>query len=137
MGKPTEATLKAFKAFVRKHPELIKGVKEQGKSWKDIFDEWVLFGEDHEIWESYGIETGPKKKSPIASEMMRFLDFLSNLDAENVQQKLAQFNGALTDIQNLIAQFQPQQNEPPMNANVPQNNYYGPFPETPVNFRRD
>ncbi|WP_051263369.1 spore coat protein YlbD [Tuberibacillus calidus] len=109
MGRKTNEAVNNFKAFLRSHPEIIQAVKEQGKSWKDVFDEYVLFGEDHEIWESYGVKKHIMKKPPGAAEIMRILDFIGNLDAKAVQEHLEQINGALTNIQELIQLWQPQQ----------------------------
>lgn len=112
MAKANEESVNEFKKFVRERPELMKEVKKQGKSWKDVFDEWVLFGEDHEIWEEeYGIEDVPKKKPKGATELMRIFDFIGNLDTDSVQERLDQLNGALTNIQDLIVQFQPDSNQ--------------------------
>ncbi|MGV3487826.1 MAG: spore coat protein YlbD [Tuberibacillus sp.] len=144
MVQKTEEAVKAFKSFVRSHPEIIKGVKEQGKTWKDVFDEYVLFGENHEIWEAYGIKKEVKKKPRGANEFMRILDFIGNLDAKTVQDRLEQLNGALTNIQELIQIWQPQQGpqQPhqgfPMQGFGPQNNpFNGSLPPMQNNFRRD
>jgi hypothetical protein len=143
VGQTSEEAVKSFKTFVRNHPELIKGVKEQEKSWKDVFDEYVLFGEDHEIWEAYGLKKEPKKKPPGASEFMRILDFLGNLDAKTVQDKLEQINGALTNLQELIKIWQPQQTTQqttPISQPFPGFqglNYNGQFPQQQMpNFNR-
>jgi len=145
MGQKTEEAVKAFKAFVRSHPEIIKGVKEQEKSWKDVFDEFVLFGEDHEIWEAYGLKKQVKKKPKGANDFMRILDFIGNLDAKTMQDRLEQINGALTNIQELIQIWQPQQNSQtppgmPMQGFGPgqgPQNFSNQFPPMPNYFRRD
>lgn len=145
MGQTTEEAVKSFKQFVKSHPELIKGVKEQEKTWKDVFDEYVLFGEKHEIWEAYGIKKEPKKKPPGASEFMRLFDFLGNLDAKSVQDKLEQVNGALTNIQELIQIWQPQRGTDSTTTSAPgttpfpgyQNFDYPQYPQMPNFYRRD
>ncbi|TCP30490.1 putative coat protein YlbD-like [Scopulibacillus darangshiensis] len=102
----TAESIKAFKRFVQEHPELVKGVKEQDKTWNDIFEEWVLFGEDHEIWETYGIET-KSEKSSSGDGFKKILSFINDIDTNNLQERLELLNGALNNIQDLIVQFQP------------------------------
>ncbi|GGE41114.1 hypothetical protein GCM10011391_19840 [Pullulanibacillus camelliae] len=143
VGKKSES-VNAFKAFVKKHPELIKAVREQKRSWQDIFDEYVLFGEHHEVWKQYGITTEdePRKKPKGANEIMRVLDFISNIDANEMQEHLNSFNGVLTNIQDLIVQFQPQSSQTEQqaypfynmtNGGQNTNNAFNPSPY----FRRD
>ncbi|MFC7392432.1 spore coat protein YlbD [Scopulibacillus cellulosilyticus] len=126
MAHKTADSVKAFKQFVQKHPELAKGVKEQGKTWNDIFDEWVLYGEDNEVWETYGVKM--EKQKPQPDPLKKILSFINGIDAKNLEERLGQLNGALTSIQELIGQFQPKkpsQNAPqlPQNTmqNIPQN----------------
>lgn len=44
--------LEAFKLYVRKHPELISKVRRNESSWQELYEEWLLLGED----KSSGIE---------------------------------------------------------------------------------
>ncbi|GGH74398.1 hypothetical protein JOD43_000267 [Pullulanibacillus pueri] len=141
MANKKSESIEEFKVFVKKHPELVKGIKKEGKSWKDIFDEWLLFGEDHEIWEQYGIKRDePKKKPKGAAELMRVFDFIGNLDAKEMQERLDQVNGVLTNIQDLIVQFQPESSPSPQ-QNYPLNQWPtgngGSPQQAPPYFRRD
>ncbi|MBM7644237.1 hypothetical protein JOD45_000430 [Scopulibacillus daqui] len=133
MAHKTADSVKAFKEFVRKHPELAKGIKEQGKTWNDIFDEWVLYGEDNEVWETYGVKM--EKQKPKPDPLKKIISFINGIDAKNLEERLGQLNGALTSIQELIGQFQqqpPPQNTPPLPQNSPQhmplNMQNRPFP---------
>lgn len=42
-----------FKQFVKKHPKLIKEVRKEQRSWQDVYENWVLFGESDPIWDPY------------------------------------------------------------------------------------
>jgi len=141
MVRKKSESIHAFKAFVKEHPELIKVVREQKRSWKDVFDDYLLLGEHHEIWRQYGIssEDEPRKKPKGANEIMRALDFISNIDANEMQEHLNSFNGVLTNIQDLIVQFKPQTSQPQQQPfyTIPDgqqvNNTFQPSPY----FRRD
>ncbi|WP_176222255.1 YlbD family protein [Tuberibacillus sp. Marseille-P3662] len=111
-SQTTADALKQFKAFVREHPEMVQTVREEGKSWKDVFEEWVLFGEDHEIWEDYGIDIrkgeAEETSSSQGESIQHFIEFISRMDPDNVNKHLDQINGALTNIHDIITQIMPQ-----------------------------
>jgi len=130
-----------FKAFVKKHPELIQAVREQKRSWKDVFDEYLLLGEHHEVWKQYGVTSDdePRKKPKGANEIMRALDFISNIDANEMQEHLNSFNGVLTNIQDLIVQFkpQPEQSQQQPFYNIPDGQQMNHAFQSSPYFRRD
>lgn len=108
----TNDAIKRFKSFLKQHPEIIKNVKEKGKSWNEVFDDWVLFGESHEVWETYGVEVEKASKSSSGSlSLNKMLSYIDKIDTKNWQERLENLNGALASIQSLIGQFQPGQKE--------------------------
>ncbi|MFD2616989.1 spore coat protein YlbD [Terrilactibacillus laevilacticus] len=140
----TNDAIHAFKTFLRKHPEMVKKIKEQGKSWNDIFDEWVLFGEDSEIWDEYGIKRKEVKKDTGTHKNFSFdkvISFINHIDTKNWENRLETLNGALTSIQGIIGQFQPQQkNNNQQNgtsANENRQTMTEIRPQNPFHFRRD
>ena len=42
-----------FKEFVKSNPKLIDYVKENNKSWQDLYEIYALYGEDENIWNNY------------------------------------------------------------------------------------
>ncbi|AJD90881.1 hypothetical protein JMA_15640 [Jeotgalibacillus malaysiensis] len=38
--------LESFKHYLRKNPELIKKVRQHESSWQELYEEWLLLGED-------------------------------------------------------------------------------------------
>ena len=33
-----------FKQFVKSHPKLVEQVRKQQKTWKELYEDWYLFG---------------------------------------------------------------------------------------------
>lgn len=112
----TNDAIRRFKAFLRKHPEIVAHVQENGLKWQNVFDEWVIFGESHEIWASYGVKTEKGadggSKSGGGLSLGKFLDALDRMDAQQWQDRLNTLSGALTGIQQLIGQFRQEEGEP-------------------------
>lgn len=42
-----------FKEFVKNNPNLVDYVKNNNKSWQDLFEIYALYGEDKDIWNNY------------------------------------------------------------------------------------
>lgn len=106
----TNDAIKRFKSFLKQHPEIVKSVKEKGKSWNEVFDDWVLFGEKHEVWETYGVQIEKSSKPSSGSlSLNKMLSYIDKIDTKNWQERLENLNGALASIQSLIGQFQPGQ----------------------------
>ena len=42
-----------FKQFVKNNPKIIDYVKNNNKSWQDLYEIYALYGEDESIWNNY------------------------------------------------------------------------------------
>ncbi|WP_053219787.1 spore coat protein YlbD [Virgibacillus senegalensis] len=110
-------SVQEFKAFVKQHPGLIEEVNQNRNSWQDIYEMWVLLGEDDEKWKNYksgSLRGGQKqakseedesqtKQNQLASQFMQIIE---KVDLNKVQGHMHQLNGAINNIQTLIGQFQ-------------------------------
>ncbi|MCO7126278.1 YlbD family protein [Sporolactobacillus shoreicorticis] len=111
----TNAAIKKFKNFLRSHPEIVEYVHENGIKWRDVFDDWVIFGEKNDVWKKYGMraedteESHEKKKSSTFS-LNKMLEVVDTIDTKQWQERLDTISGALTGIRSFIGQFQ-QNNE--------------------------
>lgn len=125
-------SVQQFKQFVKLHPLLINEVKEGRKTWQDVYEEWVILGENHESWENYkyvikkeetmeGKEerTNTEKQSSESenkkseesqgqsSEVLTHLvGLIKNMNFEDIQRHMSQLNGILTNVQQLMSVFQ-------------------------------
>lgn len=46
-------SVQEFKEFVKSHPLLVKEVRSGNKTWQDLFEEWIILGDNHANWEPY------------------------------------------------------------------------------------
>jgi hypothetical protein len=141
MVKTTKKAIDEFKAFVKKYPKLSKVRRENNLSWQDLFEEWVLYGEDQSFWKEYGIEIKAAKSERklfdfgggSGADILKVVNFLNQLDPEDLQEKLKQVDNALSMIQGFVGQFSSGsgQNNTNLggsyNPNVQMNGPYSPF----------
>lgn len=121
--KKARPDVERFRVFVKKHPKLKQEVRNGNYTWQELFEEWKLFGGDHEQWEAYRTEAAeaPKEDESKSNQVSKtdfmavMLHSLKNLDMNQVQQYISSANQALGAIQGIISSFQgekPKQEEP-------------------------
>ncbi|WP_157811960.1 YlbD family protein [Alteribacter populi] len=106
-----------FKAFVKENPYVLREVKSSDKTLQDLYEEWVLFGEDDPIWQSYreggaseNQQEAPQEEAQSSTakadtDSSNIINMIKSMNFNDLQQQLAQFNGALTSIQDLLGTF--------------------------------
>lgn len=141
MGKSStlHPTVEEFKQFVKKHPLLIKEVREHRKTWQELYEEWVILGGDDESWEKYKrkqeerssekSKTKSSEGNPLNQESLAHLfSMLKGININDIQNHLTQFNSLVANIYSIIQQFQPKQN---------QHQHQQRGQENPLSFRKD
>ncbi|MDM5337947.1 spore coat protein YlbD [Fictibacillus enclensis] len=118
--------VEAFRIFVQKHPKLIREVRSNTRSWRDVYEDWVVLGEHHDIWNEYkpkqksqeeythfrGLKERKQKQEPDASETKKeitvgdLFSMFRDINVSEIGQHLAQFSGAIEGIHQLLKQFQ-------------------------------
>ncbi|UCZ51854.1 YlbD family protein [Bacillus shivajii] len=108
-----------FKLFVKTHPYVLRDVKTGDKTLQDLFEEWKLFGEDDEIWETYKAanktesnnderksdESSGEETSSEGISTQDLLAMLKKMNLNDLQHHLSQFSGVLSSVQELLGQF--------------------------------
>jgi hypothetical protein len=118
--------IESFKEFVHKHPELIKEVKKNKRPWKEVYQDWIVLGEEHESWNQYSKEKKKQqdKRSSSAQNTKSELTIgdiiagLSKLQINDVQKYLSQFGSLMDAVQELLQQFNNQSDRP---SQLPEN----------------
>lgn len=139
--KKHRPSVEKFKAFVKKHPKLREEVKNGSYTWQELYEEWKLFGGDHEQWEAYRAdavkavnEDEPQLNSASKTDFMALLlQALKTLDINQVQQYISSANQALGAIQGIISSFQ---GDKPKQAEKEQEHQQKPK-SNPFVFRKD
>lgn len=116
---PLHPSVQQFKAFVNHHPKMVHEVRNGQKTWQQFYEEWYLLGEQDEMWKVYKAD-GEVISSPAqenndekAADLMgQMLSFLKKLDAEQMQQHLANVTSAIGSVQQVIQQFQGNRTRP-------------------------
>ncbi|WP_096199229.1 YlbD family protein [Bacillus sp. FJAT-45350] len=114
-------SVQQFKQFVKSHPELVKEVRQNRKTWQELFEEWTLLGEEHDMWEQYKIkdndqdsetmsesteEATNETNNPGQSESLsNLLGLIKNINFNDLQHHLSQFSGVLGNVQSLMQMF--------------------------------
>lgn len=120
MDSVVKTDIESFKEFVHKHPELIKEVQKNKRPWKEVYQDWIVLGEEHESWNQYSKEKKKQqdKRSSSAQNMRAELTIgdiiagLSKLQINDVQKYLSQFGSLMDAVQELLQQFNNQSDRP-------------------------
>lgn len=107
-------SLEKFKEFVRKHPSLVKEVRRGIYTWQEVYEDWYLLGENHEVWKSFrdhtvaieDSEEEMKRKKEESAAVSSLFDSLKNVDVQSMQKHVSNLSQALGAISGVISQFQ-------------------------------
>ncbi|MGG0944188.1 YlbD family protein [Bacillus subtilis] len=98
-----------FKQFVKKHPKLIKEVRKEQRSWQDVYENWVLFGESDPIWDPY---LEPEEASAAVPETPQKNDFVSKMvtavkkmDVNQMNEQINKMSQSISSLQSLLNTF--------------------------------
>lgn len=96
-------SIEQFKQFVKKHPKLIEEVREGKKTWKQLYNDWYVFGEDDEMWDEY---TSTDDKQEQGALVQKLASYLKHLDVNELQTYITNVQQAITSIQEVVRQMQ-------------------------------
>lgn len=82
-----------FKEFVKNNPKLIDYVKNNNKSWQEIYEIYALYGEDSSIWDNY-----IKNSKTGLDELIKMIQ---GVNLESVKKTVDSIQKAVTIIQNM------------------------------------
>ncbi|MEC1363769.1 YlbD family protein [Bacillus subtilis] len=98
-----------FKQFVKKHPKLIKEVRKEQRSWQDVYENWVLFGESDPIWDPYreleeASEAVPEtpQKNDFVSKMVTAV---KKMDVNQMNEQINKMSQSISSLQSLLNTF--------------------------------
>lgn len=106
-----------FKEFVRRHPQVIKQVRQGSSTWQELYEEWYLLGEDDPKWggshsQSHSSHTenanSSEEKNAGSNQafMNNILNTVKKMDMNQIQYYIEQLSGALATAQQLLSQYQ-------------------------------
>ncbi|QQK80638.1 YlbD family protein [Salicibibacter cibi] len=121
-----DPSLRDFKAFVKQHPKLVQEVRSGKATWNGLYQDWVILGDDEQHWSTYaGNPSEADSSDTNSTEMMpsiqglfqsnqtvgTLLKTLGQMNVNDLQKHLSQFNGVMGNVQELLSQFQSNPNQ--------------------------
>jgi Putative coat protein len=135
MGKSLHPKVKEFKEFVRKHPKIVKDVRNGNANWQELFEDWYLLGDEDTRWNPYRDTAEKNEKKDEESSKNGWFDHVGELvkkmDANQLQSHINNISEVLGTVQGVISQFQSN----PKGTTV--TNETRSKPSHPFSFRKD
>jgi hypothetical protein len=135
MGKSLHPKVKEFKEFVRKHPKIVKDVRNGNANWQDLFEDWYLLGEEDTRWAPYkdaGAKSDEKEEENSKNGWFDHVgELVKKMDANQLQSHINNISEVLGTVQGVISQFQSN----PKGTTV--SNETRSKPSHPFSFRKD
>ncbi|ENH98351.1 hypothetical protein J416_01389 [Gracilibacillus halophilus YIM-C55.5] len=103
MADNLHPSVKDFKAFLQKHPHVIKQVRSGNANLQELYEKYVLLGEDDPFWDNYQTaETDAEQDEKLHQKLAKYLE---NVDLNQVESHIHDLNGAIDNMITLIDQF--------------------------------
>lgn len=103
--------IELFKTFVKNHPGLIDEVKNGKWTWKELYEEWFLLGDDDERWSRFAKLDEEEKVDGFEGVFSK----LKNINLDDVQKNIVEMKGLVSTIQEFVRDLQPNKRQSPPN----------------------
>lgn len=94
-----------FRAFVSRHPTLRDEVRSGKRTWQNIYEEWVLYGEQDTQWQQYHNGSNPQYQNS-QPQNMSLMDSVRNIFGYIQRINPDSLNNTLNTVQKAIQIFQ-------------------------------
>lgn len=106
--KELHPSIQKFKGFVKKNPKLIQDVRKGKYTWQELYEDWVLLGEEDPRWFEFR-EDGKKEAetAELKTDLIgQIVGAVKKMDADQIDHHIKNLSQALSAIQGVISQFQ-------------------------------
>ena len=93
--KVLQSRMDEFRNFIAKYPLIKEDVLNGKKTWQQIYENWVLLGEQDEIWNTYRTNTEVKNNSSNtfnnmfkSDNMKQVWNYVKKINPDNVSKTL-------------------------------------------------
>jgi len=97
------ATKDDFKLFARKHPELVKHIKNGETSWQKLYEIYDIYGEEDSAWSDYFRNNTTTTTKSGDYNFKSITEKLKNLDFNSIQEHITTAQKALGIVQELTS----------------------------------
>lgn len=74
-----QSRMEEFRSFVSSHEKIKDEVRNGNRTWQNIYEEWVILGEDNPEWEKYKSNTDKKVVSQNGNNLSINMDSVKNV----------------------------------------------------------
>lgn len=92
------ATKEDFKLFAKKHPELVRFIKNGEASWQKFYEIYDIYGEEESAWQSYFTK---QTTTGTDYSFKSITDKIKNIDLNSIQEHITTAQKALGIVQEL------------------------------------
>ena len=90
-----ESRIDEFRNFVRKYPKIKEAVKNEVKTWQSLYEDWVMLGEDDNVWDIYKEtyktnDLGNKKIDDLltTSNIKNIVEYIKKINPDSISKTL-------------------------------------------------
>ena len=79
-----------FKEFVSRHPLVREEVVKGNKTWQNIYEDWVILGENNDIWAPYKVSTEKTDKIDLLSSenLKNIMGYIKKINPDSISKTL-------------------------------------------------
>ena len=79
-----------FKEFVSRHPLIREEVVKGNKTWQNIYEDWVILGENNDIWTPYKVNTEKTDKIDLLSSenLKNIMGYIKKINPDSISKTL-------------------------------------------------
>jgi predicted translin family RNA/ssDNA-binding protein len=107
-SEQVQTKLNEFKQFVKRHPKLIQEVRKENKGWQEIYEHWILLGEEDKFWANYRDSDSEKEKLAENEKndfLSKMVHAIKNMDSNQMNEQIYKMSQSISSLQGLINQF--------------------------------
>lgn len=107
-----------FKEFINRHPKLIRKIRQDGKSWQEIYEQWVILGEEDALWEKFKEDDDDSLEKEDRTEKIfsafdlkpelvdQIVKYTKSIDINKLQGQVQQLSKTINTIQEIVDKYQ-------------------------------
>lgn len=99
-----ESRMDQFREFVNAHPLLREDVRSGKRTWQNIYEEWVLYGDNEQQWGAYSNQQAAKPKNDGSvnfDSIKSIVGYVQKLNPDSVNKTLNTVQRVIQIVQTL------------------------------------
>lgn len=81
--------MEEFRSFVNKYPKIKDDVINKTRTWQNIYEDWVILGENNEVWNKYKEPISKIGTDFLSSDgMKQIIGYLKKINPDSISKTL-------------------------------------------------